>query len=156
MKPRVRRRVAIVGILALAAVAPAACGSGSEEDDYVDRLNEITEVLRDDVSQLSKDGVAVGDPEETAQVYDEFAAEFGQAAAEAAELEPPGEIADLHDRIVDDLESMEMEASNAAEAVRAGGADDIVHVSARLEIDEGRLAADIDGTIQEINAELSG
>jgi outer membrane murein-binding lipoprotein Lpp len=138
----------------LAVLALVGCNSNEDEQDYVDRLNEITEVLRDDVDQLSKDGKAVGDPQATADVYEGFAAKFGQAATDAAKLTPPDQISDLHDQIVKDLEAMRREAMRAADQVRALPATEIVHVRARLEIDEGRLANDIDTAIEEINNEL--
>jgi microcystin degradation protein MlrC len=143
-------------LLALAAVLAllGACGSNSDEDDYVDRLNQITEVLRKDVAQLSKDGKAVGDPQATAEVYDRFADEFGQAAADAAELSPPDQISELHHQIVRDLEAMQKEAARSADEARGVAAADLVHVRARLEVVEGRLAGDIDAAIEQINKEL--
>jgi hypothetical protein len=143
--------VAVTGALAMTAVA---CGSNGDEQDYVDQLNGITDVLREDVAQLSKDSKAVGDPEATAKVYEGFAAEFGQAATDAGDLNAPDQISDLNDRIVKDLTSMQDEAVSAAGEVRKVAATDIVHIRAQLEIQEGRLASDIDRTIAAINDEL--
>lgn len=147
-------RLATLAASAALAVGIGACDSNGEEQDYVDQVNEITESLRGDVEELSQDGKAVGDPQETADVYEGFAAEFEQAAKDAAELSPPGQIEDLHEKIVKDLEAMRDEATKAAEEARGSPAADLVHIRARLEIDVGSLAADIDKTIEEINAEL--
>ncbi len=148
------RRLATLAAAAALAAGLGACDENGEEQDYVDSVNEITETLRDDVTELSNGSRATGDPEATARIYDEFAAEFGDAAMDAEALDPPEQIAEQHDRIVQDLNDMEREAAMAADVVRDAAATDIVHVSARLEIDVGRLASDIDATIEEINAEL--
>jgi hypothetical protein len=148
-------RASITTALAVAAtLSLIACDSNGEENDYVDSVNEITDVLRKDVSELSKDEKAVGDPQQTADVYEQFAAEFDQAASDAADLDAPEGISELHSQIVKDLQAMSAEASKAADEARAAPAADLVHISARLEIDEGSLAHDIDRTIDEINAEL--
>lgn len=120
----------------------------------MDRLNEITESLRGDVAEISKTSKAVGDPQLTADAYEKFAAEFGVAAEDAAELTPPGQIADLHDQIVRDLETMKDEATRAADQVRASPAADIVHIQARLEVQAGQLATNVDRTIEGINNQL--
>ena len=138
----------------LAALALAACDSNGEEQDYVDSLNDITEGLRGDVAEISKTSKAVGDPQLTADAYEEFAAEFGAAADDAGELEPPDKISELHEQIVRDLDAMEKEAITAAKEARASPATDLVHIQARLEVDEGALATNIDRTIQEINNQL--
>jgi hypothetical protein len=150
--PAVLRSLA--ALAALTALALGACDSSSEESDYVDRLNDVTESLRGDVAEISDNSKAVGDPQLTADAYEKFAAEFGAAATQAAELDPPGQISELHDQIVRDLEAMEAEASKAAEAARASPAADLVHIQAKLEVDEGQLATNIDRTIAEINSEL--
>jgi hypothetical protein len=149
-----RRRLTILAAIAALAAGLGACDSNDDEQEYVDRLNAITESLRGDVEELSKDGKAVGDPQETADVYDKFAAQFGQAAEDAVGLTPPSGIEDLHETIVMDLEAMRDESAKAADLARAAPAADLVHIRARLEIDVGSLAADIDKTIDEINAEL--
>jgi outer membrane murein-binding lipoprotein Lpp len=150
----VSRSLATIAVAGALAVNVGGCGSNSDEQDYVDHLNGITDVLREDVAQLSKDSVAVGDPEETAKVYEGFAGEFEQAATDAGDLNAPDQISDLNDRIVKDLTSMQEEAARAAAEVRKVAATDIVHIRARLEIEEGRLASDIDRAIAEINDEL--
>ena len=141
-------------VAVLVALGIGACDSNGEEQDYVDQLNEITESLRDDVDELSKDGKAVGDPQATADVYEGFAAEFDQAAKDAGELTPPGQISDLHEKIVKDLEAMRKEAADAADLARAAPAADLVHIRARLEVDVGSLATNIDATIDQINEDL--
>ena len=153
MRPR---SLALFAALAAVTALLGACGSGSSEDDYADSVNEITEVLRTDVEELSKDSKAVGDPQETADVYDRFADEFGQAATDAADLDPPEEISELHDAIVKDLMAMQKEAARAADEARSVPAADLVHVSSKLEVAEGGLARDIDAAIEHINEELQG
>jgi hypothetical protein len=154
MKVSPSRTRPLAVLAALAVLALGACDSSSEESDYVDRLNEITEGLRGDVAEISDNSKAVGDPQLTADAYEKFAAEFGAAATEAAALDAPGQISELHDQIVRDLEAMESEAAKAAEAARASPAADLVHIQAKLEVDEGQLATNIDRTIAEINTQL--
>ena len=113
------RRFALA-LIAVSAVALAACdGDTAENNDYVDQVNEVSSTLLTSVQSLPATG---GSPKQISAALERVSAEVGTAATDLDGIEPPEDVASLHDEIVTDLNTLKDEATNAANEVSAGGA----------------------------------
>jgi hypothetical protein len=149
-------RPGIAGLAALAAFAfpLVACdGDSGEKNDYVDEVNQVTATLQSGITEVAS-GARVESPDQARAVFEQFAGELEAAAADLEGIEPPEGIDDLHDSIVEDLRTLETEATGAANEIRSGGAAAVSGVAAQFLVEANRIGVEIDATISEINSEL--
>ena len=147
------RRFALA-LIAVSAVALAACdGDTAENNDYVDQVNEVSSTLLSSVQSLPATG---GSPKQISAALEQVSTEVGTAATDLDGIEPPEDVASLHDEIVTDLNTLKDEATNAANEVSEGGAAAAVGVVAQFVAEASRIGGEIDSTITEINQELQG
>jgi hypothetical protein len=144
----------LVAMLAAATLGLAACGS-SESNDYVDSVNEITSQLKEEINAIGQ-GSNAQDPKQASAVFAEISRKVDAAAAELADVSPPGEVADLHDRIVSDLKTLGDEAQGVADDISAGGAPAVPGSVSQFIADARRIDAEVSRTIDEINSKLQG
>lgn len=149
--PRLARFAAVL-LVAASAVALAACDEDTaENNDYVDQVNEVSSTLLESVQSLPSGS---GNPQEISAALDDVASQVGTAATDMSEIDPPEDVAEQHDKIVADLDTLQSEAQNASDEVAAGGAAGAVGVIAQFVAEANRLGAEIDATITEINNTL--
>jgi hypothetical protein len=147
-------RLAIPLLVAVSALALAACdGDTAENNEYVDQVNDVSSDLLSSVQSLPSTG---GSPAQISAALKTVSTEVGNAATEMSDIDPPEDVADLHEKIVTDLNTLEDEAVNASNEVAAGGAAGAVGVIAQFVAEANRIGAEIDSTITEINNELQG
>ena len=150
--PRLRQLTTILALVAAATLGLAACdGDSAENNEYVDEVNAVSSQLLDSVSSLP---AGAGSPGQISSALNQVSKQVGTAATDLAEIDPPEDVADLHDEIVADLETLEGEATEAANEVKAGGAAAAIGVVGRFVAEANRLGAEIDSTISEINSTL--
>ena len=149
-----RAGLLFLALLGAAALSLAACDDDTAEtNDYVDQVNEVTSTLQSGLAQVASQ-TNVDSVEQASEVFDGLAEQINAAAAELDGISPPEEITDLHDRITDDLKTLESEAQGAANEIRDGGAGAIPGVMAQVLVEANRIGSEIDTTISEINSEL--
>lgn len=147
-----RLRLLALAVAASSALAIVACGTGTaENNDYVDQVNQVSSTLLASVKSIPAGG---GSPQQVSAALDDVSTQVSTAATNLDAITPPGDVADLHDKIVSDLETLKGEAANAADEVAAGGAAAAVGVVAQFVAEANRIGAEIDSTITEINNEL--
>ena len=130
----------------------AACdGDTAENNDYVDQVNEVSSTLLSSVESLPAAG---GSPQQVSSALEDVSTQVGTAADDLEAIDPPEDVASLHDKIVADLNTLSDEASNAANEVSSGGAAAAVGVIAQFVAEANRIGTEIDSTITEINDEL--
>lgn len=145
------RRLAVV-LAACSALALAACGADtSENNEYVDEVNQVNAALLESVETIPATG---GSPGQVSTALESVSAQLRTAASDLAAVSPPDDVADLHAEIVHDVETLSEEASNAANEVAAGGAAGAAGVVAQFVAEANRIGAEIDATITEINEVL--
>lgn len=145
-------RLALTVLAACAALAlPACAGDTAENNDYVDQVNQVSKELLSSVKSIPAAG---GSPKQVSASLDEVSAKLGTAASDLAEIDPPEDVASLHDKIVNDLETLQDEAKNAADEVAQGGAAAAVGVITQFVGEANRIGSEIDSTIAQINEEL--
>jgi hypothetical protein len=147
-----RLRCLTLALIAASALALAACdGDTAENNEYVDEVNEVSSTLLSSVQALPAAG---GSPQQVSAALEQVASQVGTASTDLSEIEPPEDVADLHDKIVTDMSTLSDEATNAANEVASGGAAGAVGVVAQFVAEANRIGAEIDSTIDEINNEL--
>lgn len=148
-----RLRHAAIALLAVAfALGLAACdGDTGENNEYVDEVNAVSSDLLASVSSLPASG---GKPGQVSRALDQVASQVGTAATGLTEIDPPEDVATLHDDIVTDLQTLEDEATNAADEVKSGGAAAALGAVGRFAAEANRIGAEIDSSITEINSVL--
>ena len=147
-----RLRRLTLALIAASALALAACdGDTAENNEYVDQVNEVSSTLLSSVQALPAAG---GSPKQVSAALEQVASQVGTASTDLSEIEPPEDVADLHDKIATDMSTLSDEATNAANEVASGGAAGAVGVVAQFVAEANRIGAEIDSTIDEINNEL--
>lgn len=147
-----RLRLLTLALAVTSAVAFAACDEDTaENNEYVDQVNQVSSTLLDSVESLPVGG---GSPQQVSSALEEVSSQLETASTDLAEIDPPEDVADLHDKIVTDLETLSSEATNAADEVSAGGAAGAVGVISQFVVEANRIGAEIDTTITEINSKL--
>lgn len=141
-----------LALLATAALTLSACGGeDTENSEYVEQVRQVTAQLVQSASSLRPEG---GSPKQIAANLDRVSDRYEQAAEDLGEIEPPEEVAALHEQLVSQLTTLQDQTANAANQVRAGGAASAVGAIGRLRKDAERTGAQVEATITQINAEL--
>lgn len=151
-----RSGIAGVALLAAASLTLVACGGDTaEKNDYVDEVNKVTSTLQSGLTDVGS-GATVDSPDQAAAVFEEFGGVLDAAVTDLEGVSVPEEVAGLHDEIVQNLRTLEDEATGAANDVRTGGAAAIAGVSAQFLTEANEIGIEIDSTIGEINSQLQG
>jgi hypothetical protein len=144
-------------LLAASALSLAACdGDTEEKNDYVDQVNAVTSTLNEGLTSVSTEATAIDSPEQVSGVFAKFASSLDTAAADIDGIEPPEDVVELHDQLVEQVKSLATEAQNAADEVRAGGPAAVPGVAGQFVSEATRGGSEIDSTISEINSKLQG
>ncbi len=147
-----RLRCLALALIAASALALAACdGDTAENNDYVDQVNEVSSTLLSSVQSLPASG---GSPQQVSSALEQVSTQVGTAATDLSEVDPPEDVADLHEKMVTDMNTLSDEATNAANEVASGGAAGAVGVVAQFVAEANRIGGEIDATIDQINSEL--
>jgi ABC-type transporter Mla subunit MlaD len=150
-----RLGTAALVLLVAASLALAACGGDDTEEanDYVDQVNQVTSTLQSGLGEVAS-GANVNSPDKAAAVFEGFAGQIDAAVSDLEGITAPEDVAELQDQIVEDLQTLEDEATGVANEIRDGGAAAIPGVAAGFLSEASRLGAEIDKAIGEINSKL--
>jgi ABC-type transporter Mla subunit MlaD len=150
-----RPAIAALALLAIPLGLVACDGDTAETNDYVDEVNEVTATLQSGLAEVGSGGT-VDSPDQAAAVFEEFAGQLETAVSDLEEIGAPEGVAELQDQIVEDLRTLQDEATSAANEIRTGGASAVAGVAAQFLVEANRIGTEVDSTIGEINAELQG
>jgi uncharacterized phage infection (PIP) family protein YhgE len=160
-------------VLAIALLAGvSACGGGDElsKDDYTAELEGSQSALVESLGTLAASAQATPDVSSVADL-EEF---FGQladqveasvtaleeAADELDDVEPPGDAAEAHDKLVEGIRLLADDFGELADVINSGDFDEIQDVAAtfqQIETSEaGRLIQEAIDELQEKGYELGG
>jgi len=145
----------LIGLAAAAALGLAACGEDTaEQNDYVDEVNGVTSTLNEELARISSEATSIGNPEEAADAFASFSDSLEQAADEIAAIDPPDEVAELHDRLVQEVETLASEATDVVDEIREGGPAAAIGVTTTFIAEATRISSEVDSTLDEINSKL--
>ena len=146
--------VAVVSIGAGGAIA-AGCGEDEEANDYVDQVNDLQLAYVGDVTDLVS-GTPPTTPNASAEVAGELADLTQGLADDIAAVEPPSEVADLHDQLVTTLEDVTAQIRNAQETISSGNPQQAAQAANELQTATSEAQAELTNIIDQINQELQG
>ncbi|MCW2955991.1 MAG: hypothetical protein JWO69_860 [Thermoleophilia bacterium] len=143
-------RSSITTLLLLAlALLLAGCGGGDggeplSKDAYADRLETVA-------TKLAENEAVTGEGEPTTANFREGAAAMQEASAELADIEPPADVAQLHDDYVAGLDDF-----GSALAALAPRLDDLKADPKANSADLVKLRTDLDGASKRLGTAIEG
>ena len=147
-----RLRLILPVLLGAAALTLVACSEDTDEkNDYVDEVNEVQTTLQDEIANLAQ---TPRSPEELVTFYDETVASLESAVASLEDIEPPDDVAELHDKLVTEIQGLADVISGAVDEIKQGGAAAVPGAVGQLATEGSRLQAEFSATIDEINSTL--
>ena len=151
MKPTARAQTTVAALLVAGALATG-CGN-EEQNDYVDQVNEIQTQLVSDVTDATT-GVTPTNAEQAAGLADDMAAVFNDAADQLEAVDPPDDVADLHQQLVDELRSIGDQVTEAADAFTKGSAQAAAQAALELQRATTESQTKLNGLVDQINSQL--
>ncbi len=149
-----RARLIVMALAAVSAVAVASCGEDTEEkNEYVDAVNEVTTTLNEGLTEISS-GASAASPGQAATVFADFGEQLDTAAADIEGIDPPEEVAGLHDQLVTLIQDLSATATNAADEIKSGGPAAVTGVANEFIAESTTASTEVDSTITEINSKL--
>jgi hypothetical protein len=148
-------RLRLTGLAAFGAAALllVACGDTAEKNDYVDQVNEVQTTFQSEISEL---GQGLDSPDQLVAFYEEALASLRGAADELEEIAPPEDVAELHDRLVEEVQGLADLIQGAVDEIQQGGVAAVPGVVTELSAEGSRLQSEFSETIDEINQTLRG
>ena len=147
-------RLIVLVLTAASALAVAACGEDTnEKNDYVDSVNEVTTTLNEGLTEISS-GAAATSPDQAATLFADFGEQLNTASADIEGIDPPEEVAGLHDQLVTLIQDLSATATNAADEIESGGPAAVTGVATEFIAESTTASTEVDSTITEINSKL--
>jgi hypothetical protein len=140
------------GLLAVALLA-AGCGDSGEKNDFVDEVNQLQTDLVDQVSQATT-GSTPTTQKEAADYAGKIADIFSRSADEFAAVDPPEDVADLHQQLVEEIRSIAQDTKKAEQTLRTGSPKEAQRALADLQTAGTDAQNQLNSLIDEINADL--
>lgn len=148
------RVLCAVGVLLLAAaLALAACGSNEEDNDYVEQVNEIQNRLVEEVTETVS-GEPPANPKAAAEVAADLEGVFTITADDFEAVEPPQDVADLHDELVAAIRGVGGRIGEAEKAFASGSSKQAARAALELQTATADLQPQLTALIDDINAQL--
>lgn len=145
------RTVLALALAVVLTVFVAACGN-EEENDYVDRVNELQLTYVDDVSELTS-SPASGSAS-VAETATDLAELTSGLAADIEAVEPPDQVADLHQRLVDELENVAEQVGSLEERLSDANQQQAIKAASELTSAVTESQTELQSLINQINEEL--
>jgi hypothetical protein len=148
------KNVILLAVLASAvALVATGCGNG-EKNDYVDEVNAIQTDLQTEAAGIAAAG---SNPNQIADVASQMQELFAGAADDLEAVEPPEDVADLHQQLVDQVRSLGDQIGAAGEAIKsANNPQEIQAAASELQTAATSASTELDSLINEINSTLQG
>lgn len=150
MKQSARVLTVVTAIAAAGAIA-AGCGN-EEQNDYVDQVNAIQEDIAAAATEAST--AAPTNAQEAADVGRQIADAFAQGAEDLAAVDPPEEVADLHEQLTTELSTVADDINQAADAFESGNAQQAQQAALDLQESVTQAQTEVNRLIDEINSEF--
>ena len=116
------KRAATLCLAALMLVA-AGCGGdddGTSKEDYEKEVREAGQTLEKTFTNIGASISGAGSPKEAAAKLDEGADALEKTSGDLGDIEPPSDIEDSHDELVEGLDELADEFRNGADAAEEG------------------------------------
>ena len=145
---------ATVTIAALAGALAIAAGCGnSEQNEYVDEVNQLQAELVNEVTDTVAEA-APSDPEAYREIAVELRRTFEAKADEFEAVDAPEDVAALHAQLVEAIRAVGEQIGDAERGFAGGTPRQAQRAAASLQQAGTELQARLDAVIDQINAEL--
>jgi outer membrane PBP1 activator LpoA protein len=148
-----RRALAVLAAAALL----AGCGSSDgtkEANQYVDAVNAAQGRLTTALDRLSGEISTSTDPAADRRTLQAFDAAVGRAVATLRRIEPPGDVAPLHRKLVRELETYDRELRRETAVLRSNDVKALLAAQRRLLAATNETSQQVNDTLDAINARL--
>ena len=140
-------------VLAVSAVAALAAGCGNEEqNDYVDQVNAIQEEIASAATQAST--TSPSNAKEAADQVRQLADAYAAGADDLAAIDPPDDVADLHEQLTDQISALAGDIDKAADTIEDGKPQEAAQALSEMEAALRESQTQFNSLIDEINAEF--
>ena len=140
------------GLLAVALIA-AGCGDTDEKNDYVDEVNQLQTDLVDQVTQATTSSTPTTQ-KEAADYAGKISDIFSRSADDFAAVDPPEDVADLHQQLVEEIRSLAQDTKKAEQTLRTGSPQEAQQALSDLQTAGNDAQSQLNSLIEEINADL--
>jgi hypothetical protein len=146
---------AVVAALALSLVATGCGGSGTKQkNDYVDAVNKAQTDFSTTFDKLSSKITATSTPAQDRQTLQGFQDAIGSVVRNLRAVKAPGSVKPLHQRLITEISGYGAEIARAKRAFASRSAAKIVKAQTDLVSAVTAVSAQINKTIDQINARL--
>jgi hypothetical protein len=143
----------VLVVVASAAVALAVAGCGNaEKNDYVDKVNEIQSNLQTQATQAISS--APTSPAQAGELVKKLESIFSDAADQLAAVDPPSDVADLHNQLVDKIREVSDEVGKLSDAFESGNPQQIQQAATKLQSAISKSQTALSSLIDQINSQL--
>lgn len=146
-----RLAASAVATLAIAALPVAGCGGDTEEkNDYVDQVNKVQEEAVEGLSAMS-----ASSPEQGLEIFADINERFAGLVEDLEGIEPPDEVADLHEELIQVLRDFNTAYEEAGfdesddPAELAPAVSEFTTAAAETQTEFGRVINEINAKLQE-------
>jgi hypothetical protein len=146
-------RAAMVAFALVAALALAACGN-EEQNDYVDEVNAVQNAFLDEMT-----AVAATPPTNASQAGDvvgRMQEAFTTAAEDFEGIDPPDEVAELHDELIATMSDLGDQIGQLQDALQSGNAQQAQQAAVELQSALAEAQTRVTELTDQINAEFEG
>lgn len=119
--------------LAAGAVALAGCGGGDDKADYEKEVREAGKALEKSFGDIGSSLGGAGSAEQAAEKLEEGADALEKAAKDLDDVDPPSEVKEPHDDVVEALGELAGEFRDGAEAAQSGNVEELLQFSTSLQ-----------------------
>lgn len=147
---RVLRAVLVCAAL-VAALAFAACGN-EDENEYVDEVNAVQQSFLDEVTAAAS--TPPTNPQQAGELVSTMQDAFTNAAEEFEAIEPPEDVADLHDQLVTTMADLGAQIGDLGEALQSGNPQQAATAATELQASITESQTEVTGLIDQINSQL--
>lgn len=147
-------RAALLCLAAVAALALAACGGDDESNDYVDDVNAVQNEFLDTMTEVASTPPTT--PAQAGDVVSEMEDAFSAAADDLEAIEPPEEVADLHDELITTMSDLGDQVAGLGEALTSGNPQQTTQAATELQASLTEAQTEVTSLTDQINEELGG
>jgi Family of unknown function (DUF6376) len=147
-------RAALLCLAAVAALALAACGGDDESNDYVDDVNAVQNEFLDTMTEVAS--TPPTNPSQAGDVVSEMEDAFATAADDLEAIDPPEEVADLHDELVTTMSDLGTQVADLGESLTSGNPQQTAQAATELQAALTEAQTEVTSLTDQINEELGG
>ena len=125
-----RPRLIVLALAVASALTVAACGGDTEEkNDYVDEVNNVTSTLNTGLRRSRPRRRPSARPRRPRRSSRTSPRSSIRPPTDIEGISPPDDVTELHDQLVEQIQTLSAEATNAADEIDAGGAAAVAGVA---------------------------